>query len=174
MQNAVCSIGHAAKNLSSSRSPQFRTTVKTLLALLLGTSSLSTVATAQTAGSYQATNLISDGSVTAAVTDPQFIDPWGVSIGPAFWINTQSTGLDYVATATGSIPFKVAIPAAAGAGTGTPTGTVFTGSATGFKLPNGSPATFLFSSLDGTISGWNSAPRHEQQHRANRHQQQQQ
>jgi hypothetical protein len=157
MQNAVRSTGHAEKNVSSTRSSQFRTSFKTLLALLLGASSLSTLATAQTAGSYQATNLISDGSVTAAVTDPQFINPWGVSVGPAFWINTQSTGLDYVATATGSIPFKVVIPAAAGTGTGTPTGTVFTGSATGFKLPNGSPATFLFSTLDGTISGWNSA-----------------
>ena len=159
MQNVVCSTGPAANKITTNRSsfPQFKTSVKTLLTLLLGASSLSAVANAQTAGSYQATNLISDGSVTAAVTDPQFINPWGVSVGPAFWINTQATGLDYVATATGSIPFKVTIPTAAGTGTGTPTGTVFTGTATGFKLPDGSAATFLFSSLDGTISGWNSA-----------------
>ncbi|XWK70796.1 TIGR03118 family protein [Tunturiibacter gelidiferens] len=101
--------------------------------------------------------MLSDGSVTATVTDPQFINPWGVSVGPAFWINTQATGLDYVATATGTIPFKVAIPTASGTGTGSPTGTIFSPSTTNFKLTNGSAAAFLFSTLDGTISGWNSA-----------------
>jgi hypothetical protein len=136
---------------------QIKTSAKTLLTLLLGASSLCAVASAQTAGAYQTTNILSDGSVTAAVTDPQFINPWGVSVGPAFWINTQATGLDYVATATGTIPFKVTIPAASGAGVGSPTGTVFNSSATSFKLPNGSAATFLFASYDGTISGWNSA-----------------
>ncbi|WP_158944015.1 TIGR03118 family protein [Granulicella sp. S190] len=131
--------------------------MKNLLALLLSTFSLAVAASAQTAGSFQATNILSDGSVTAAVTDPQFINPWGVSVGPAFWINTQASGLDYVATATGTIPFKVSIPTAAGTGTGSPTGTVFSPSTTNFKLPNGSAATFLFATLDGTVSGWNSA-----------------
>jgi uncharacterized protein (TIGR03118 family) len=32
---------------------------------------------------------------------------------------------------------------------------VLTGAATGFVLPNGAKASFLFSTLDGTISGWN-------------------
>lgn len=136
---------------------QIRSNVKNFLALLLATSSITVAASAQTAGSYQTTNLISDGSVTAAVTDPQFINPWGVSVGTTFWINTQVTGLDFVATATGTVPFKVTIPAAAGTGTGSPTGTIFSSSTTNFKLPNGIAATFLFSTLDGTISGWNSA-----------------
>jgi hypothetical protein len=159
MQNVVASIGPIANRPTTANRSSFRhfkSNFKTLL-LLVGASSLSAVANAQTAGSYLATNLISDGSVAAAVTDPQFINPWGVSIGPAFWINTQSTGLNYVATATGTIPFKVVIPTAAGTGTGTPTGTVFTGTTSGFKLPDGSAAMFLFSTLDGTISGWNGA-----------------
>jgi hypothetical protein len=133
-----------------------KATAKTFLATLLAISSLPAVSSAQT---YQATNIISDGSVAATTTDSNFINPWGVSIGPAFWINTQATGLDYVATTAGAIQFKVSIPSASGGSTttGTPTGTVFTGSATGFVLPNGSKASFLFSSLDGVITGWNAA-----------------
>jgi len=136
---------------------KMKTVAAKTLAFFLGAVSLCAPAFTQTAGSYQAVNILSDGSVTAAVTDSQFINPWGVSVGPAFWINTQATGLDYVATATGTIPFKVTIPTAAGTGTGTPTGTIFSSSTTNFKLPNGAAATFLFSTLDGTISGWNAA-----------------
>ncbi|WP_433973452.1 TIGR03118 family protein [Tunturiibacter lichenicola] len=159
MPKVVCPTGPVVDSLTSRRAP-FQpikaSAAKTLIALLVGASSFGAAAIAQTAGTYQATNILSDGSVTALKTDPQFINPWGVSVGPAFWINTQDTGLDYVATATGTIPFKVAIPAASGTGTGTPTGTVFNPSASIFKLTNGSASTFLFSSLDGTISGWNS------------------
>jgi hypothetical protein len=131
-----------------------------VLAMFVGAVTLSGFATAQTSGTYTATNLISDGSVAAAVTDPNFVNPWGVSIGPAFWINTQATGFDYLATATGSIPFKIVIPSATGASTttGSPSGTVFVPStAPGLVLPNGSKATFMFASLDGIITGWNSA-----------------
>jgi uncharacterized protein (TIGR03118 family) len=145
-------------SLTSRRAPfqQIKASAaKTFIALLFGASFLGAAAIAQTAGTYQATNILSDGSVPATVTDPQFINPWGVSVGPAFWINTQATGLDFVATTTGSIPFKVAIPAASGTGIGTPTGTIFNASTSTFKLTNGSASTFLFSSLDGTISGWN-------------------
>ena len=154
-----CSTAPAANKFTSRRGlrTQIQSSAKSLLALLVATSSLTVAASAQTAGSYQATNILSDGSVTATVTDSQFINPWGVSVGPAFWINTQATGLDFVATATGTIPFKVTIPTAAGTGTGSPTGTIFSSSTTNFKLPNGTAATFLFSTLDGTISGWNAA-----------------
>ena len=131
-----------------------------VLALFVSAATLSGFAAAQTSGAYTATNLISDGSVAATVTDPNFINPWGVSIGPTFWINTQATGFDYLATATGSIPFKIVIPSATGSttATGSPSGTVFVpASVNGLALPNGSKATFLFSSLDGIITGWNSA-----------------
>ena len=110
---------------------------------------------AQTAGTYVTTNILSDGSVQALATDPKFVNPWGLSIGRDFWVNAAATGLDYVALTTGAIPFKVVIPSASGKVTGSPTGTVFTGSTKAFLLANGSPANFLFSSLDGTISGWN-------------------
>ncbi len=105
---------------------------------------------------YLQTNLISNGSVDAKVTDSNFIDPWGVSLGPAFWINTTGSGLDYVAGANGAITFTVTIPPASGSGKGTPTGTVYTGGLAkgSFELPDKSTPVFLFCSIDGTVSGW--------------------
>jgi uncharacterized protein (TIGR03118 family) len=120
------------------------------LALSLATGA----ATAQAAGSYSLTNIISDGYVPATVTDPNFIDPWGISGPSDFWIDTAVTGYSYVNFANGAIQFKTTIPAASGTGTGQPTGTVFN-STTGFLLSNGSKASFMFASLDGSIWGWN-------------------
>jgi hypothetical protein len=136
-----------------------RATCNRLLALCLALTASSGHAFAQAAGTYQITNLISDGSVPAITTDPNFVNPWGISIGSDFWINTAATGFDYVALTNGTIPFKVVVPPASGGttATGTPTGTVFVGSANGFNQPDGSKAVFLFSSLDGTISAWNPA-----------------
>src|SRR5580698_9746064 len=124
-----------------------RATCKRLLALCLALTASSALAFAQAAGTYQITNLISDGSVPAITTDPNFVNPWGISIGSDFWINTAATGFDYVALTNGTIPFKVVVPAASGGTTttGTPTGTVFVGSANGFNQPDGSKAVFLFS-----------------------------
>jgi uncharacterized protein (TIGR03118 family) len=109
---------------------------------------------AQTAGSYSLTNIISDGYVPATVTDPGFIDPWGISGPTDFWIDTAVTGYSYVNFANGAIQFKTTIPAASGTGPGQPTGTVFN-STSGFLLSNAAKASFLFASLDGTIWGWN-------------------
>jgi hypothetical protein len=147
---------HAASYPIPSR---IKASTRKFFALLAAAALSGAAATAQTPGTYTATNLISDGSVAATVTDANFINPWGFSIGPAFWINTQSSGFDYVASATGTIPFKVSIPSAAGGTTtGTPTGTAFVPTGTkGFVLPDASTATFLFSSLDGVITGWNGA-----------------
>ena len=124
---------------------------------------------AQTAGTYTVSNLMSDGSVPATIMDSNFINPWGIT-NATFWINTQATGFDYVVSptnfppftppATPAFAFKVIIPAATGGTTaiGAPTGAAATGAATGFLLPapNSTKATFLFASLDGIITGWNS------------------
>ena len=112
---------------------------------------------AQTAGIYQVTNIISDGFVPATTMDPNFIDPWGVSGGNTLWINTAVTGYSYLTSVAGVLgSFKATIPAASGTGTGSPSGTVQNTTA-GFILSNGAKASFLFSTLDGTISGWNGA-----------------
>jgi uncharacterized protein (TIGR03118 family) len=132
---------------------ELKVSVKALLVMSLG--GLSAVATAQTGNSYQVTNLISDGSVTAAVTDPNLINPWGIGIGSTAWISGEKSGLEIITTAAGTEKFDVNIPAASGSGLGQPTGVVFSGAATGFMLPVGAPPTFLFATHDGTISGWN-------------------
>ncbi len=110
------------------------------------------------AQSYKVTNIVSDGSVPATSTDANFINPWGISASGTWWINTQGTGFSYVVPSTGTIAFKVIVPSASGGttATGSPTGSVTTAGATGMILPNGTKASFLFSTLDGTISGWNS------------------
>lgn len=119
---------------------------------------LATAAGAATPKGYQQANLISNGAVDSAVVDKNFINPWGVSIGPDFWINTTGSGLDYVADAAGAISFTVTIPPASGKGLGSPTGTVYTGGGAvpsgEFLLTDKSSPQFLFCSIDGTVSGW--------------------
>ena len=136
-----------------------RPSVSPVLALLgasLCVALLAVPAHATAPKGYLQTNLISNGSADAPVTDSNFIDPWGVSLGPAFWINTTGSGRDYVAGANGAVSFTVTIPPASGKGTGSPTGTVFTGALAkgSFELPDKSTPAFLFCSIDGTISGW--------------------
>ncbi|MGA2651154.1 MAG: TIGR03118 family protein [Terracidiphilus sp.] len=129
------------------------------LAFTLSVVGFSLQTAAQTAGAYQVTNLISDGSVSAAFTDPNFINPWAISDSGTWWISTANTGYNYVVGSTapvGTIKFKVIVPPASGTGKGSPAGSVTTAGATGMILPDGTKASFLFSTLDGTISGWNS------------------
>jgi uncharacterized protein (TIGR03118 family) len=130
-------------------------------AVALTLAALSATAGAQSAGAYKVTNLISDGSVPANVTDSNFINPWAISTSGTWWISAQGTGYNYVVASTpnpGTINFKVVIPPASGSATtpGEPAGSVTTAGAVGMILPNATKASFLFSSLDGTISGWNS------------------
>ena len=113
----------------------------------------------QTAGAYVVTNLVSDGSVAAAFTDPNFINPWAVSVSGTWWMSAEGTGYNYAVQSTptpGNISFKIIVPPASGTGPGTPAGSVTTGGATGMIPPNGTKASLLFATLDGAIAGWNS------------------
>jgi uncharacterized protein (TIGR03118 family) len=138
---------------------QLKTAARHTAALLLAAAVSCTLATAQTAGVYTVTNIISDGIVPATTMDPGFVDPWGVSGGNTLWINTAVTGFSYVTSVAGAISatIKAIVPPASGAGTGQPTGTVQNTTTSGFVLSNGAKSSFLFSTNDGTISGWNSA-----------------
>lgn len=111
-----------------------------------------------TGQSYKVTNLLSDGSVAATNTDPNFKNPWAISASGTFWISAANTGYNYVVPPAGTVSFKVIVPTAAAPNTapGLPAGSVTTGGAVGMVLANGTKASFLFSTLDGTISGWNS------------------
>jgi uncharacterized protein (TIGR03118 family) len=105
---------------------------------------------------YVRHDLVSDQAGFADVTDPNLVDPWGVSFSAtgAFWVSNTGKGNSTLYNGSGAInPLVVTVPAAGTGKQGTPTGQVFNGS-TGFVLPNGSPARFIFSTEDGTISGW--------------------
>jgi uncharacterized protein (TIGR03118 family) len=109
----------------------------------------------------------SDATVGAAQTDPNLINPWGLSESPTspFWISDNGAGLASIYSVTGSGvmpnvfgPITIAVPP--GQTTpASPTGQVFNAFASdnAFVLSDGSPATFLFATEDGTISGWNQA-----------------
>jgi len=113
---------------------------------------------------YAQTNLVSNVSGVAPVTDPQLINPWGISRGSGtpWWVSDQRTGLSTLYYGAGVkqsliVTIPPADPNNKNTPTGTPTGTIFNGSQTDFLLAPGKPATFLFSTNDGTISGWNPA-----------------
>jgi uncharacterized protein (TIGR03118 family) len=113
------------------------------------------------AQSYKVTNIISDGSVPATTIDANFLNPWAMSVSGTWWISTANSGYNYVVSAaTGTSPFKVIVPSASGTvgSTGSPAGSVTTGGTVGMVLPapNSTKASFLFSTLDGAIAGWNS------------------
>ena len=113
---------------------------------------------------YTQTNLVSNSTGNAPVTDPQLINPWGISRGSGspWWISDQRTGLSTLYDGAGVkqsliVTIPPADPTNKNTPTGTPTGTIFNGSQTDFLLAPGKPALFLFSTNDGTIAGWNPA-----------------
>ena len=69
------------------------------------------IAPAQTSA-YVQTNIISDGAVPATQTDPTLINPWGVSIGPQFWIDSPGSGFSLVEDGNGTKAFAVSVPPA--------------------------------------------------------------
>lgn len=125
------------------------------------------IASTRALAQYQVTPLISNQSGVAPVTDPNLVNGWGLTRGPAtpFWVSDNVTGKSTLYTSAGTIvPLVVTIPPTAGNATGTPTGTVFnitvlnaTPSFAVTQSGNTAPALFLFATLDGTISGWNPA-----------------
>ena len=105
---------------------------------------------------YKQTNLISDIPGMAAVTDPNLVNPWGISRSSTspWWVSDNGPGLATLYTGAGAaVPLVVTIPGADG-GSGTPTGQIFNGSQD-FQIAPGKPALFLFVTEDGTVSGWN-------------------
>jgi hypothetical protein len=111
---------------------------------------------------YTQVNLVANTSGIAPVTDPNLVNPWGISrqSGSPWWISDNGTGLSTLYNGAGAInPLVVTIPKADPNSktfpTGTPTGTIANGSATDFLLAKGAQALFLFSTIDGTIQGWN-------------------
>jgi len=112
---------------------------------------------------YTKTNLTGDVQGEGNFTDPHLKNGWGLaavrsSIAGTFWVADEGTGLATVYSSTGQpSSIVVTIPTASGQGTGSPAGLV-ANTTSSFKITKGAqtaPAQFLFSTLDGTISGWN-------------------
>ena len=112
------------------------------------------------------TNLVSDIAGLAIATDPNLVNPWGVSFNPGspFWISDQVKNVTTLYSVTDStvvnspVPvFTVNIPETASGPQG-PTGQVSNMNPLSFKV-SGDPmhmsAFFIFANLNGTISAWN-------------------
>src|SRR5512132_677 len=135
--------------------------------LLLGVA-MFTAASAAAAGMpgpsqfYAQHNIVSDVDGLADHTDSNVVNAWGLDSGPTTpcWFSDNCTGKTTLFNiATDAIQATFTVPGAGGA-QGNPTGLIFNGG-TGFVVNNGagsSPARFIFSSEDGTISAFRGAP----------------
>jgi uncharacterized protein (TIGR03118 family) len=122
------------------------------------------------------TNLVSNLTGVAAITDPMLMNPWGLShssISP-FWSSNQgtSTATLYAVTDKTTVtkvninpkastnPGAVSIPKTATGPQG-PTGQVNNSNPASFPVKNGGDggsAHFIFANLNGTISAWDTGP----------------
>jgi len=123
------------------------------------------------------TPLISDQAGAAAVTDPNLVGTWGISISASspFWVSNTGNGTSTVYTVSSATPATltaptisttvVSVPPSANnksSKTGTPTGQVVNGYGIGnldVTPASGSTAAvgsnFIFATLDGTIAARN-------------------
>jgi uncharacterized protein (TIGR03118 family) len=115
------------------------------------------------ADEYSQINLVSDIPGLANKTDPNLLDPWGVSFSTTspFWVSNQASGTSTLYDGAGNkIPLTVTTrnlgdaPSSINNG---PTGQVFNiGGSTNFLVGGtGTGANFIFANLDGSISAWN-------------------
>jgi len=119
------------------------------------------LAAAKAATPYAQTNLVSDIPGVARITDPNLVNPWGVSEFPKgpLWVSDNGTNVStlYTGAINGSpltpVPLVVKIPG------GAPTGQVFNPTK-GFVVHHGKQsgaALFIFATEHGVIAGWNPA-----------------
>jgi uncharacterized protein (TIGR03118 family) len=112
---------------------------------------------------FTQTNLVSDISGLATITDANLVNPWGVSHTPTspFWVSNLGTKTSTLYAVTDSTTvtkaaLTVAIPTTASGPQG-PTGQVANTNTSSFLVKNGGDggtAHFIFASLNGTISAW--------------------
>jgi uncharacterized protein (TIGR03118 family) len=155
---------HDAAGPPSRRSPRRLGRLRNVLTLCLVTALVALApvagaAAAQPGNAYHQTNLVSDLPGIAQLTDPDLVNPWGMSAGPMTPIWVSDNGTDkatlYRGFVNGSpiqkVPLVVNIPG------GAPTGQVFNPTS-GFVVHSGAasgPAAFIFDSEAGLVTGWN-------------------
>jgi uncharacterized protein (TIGR03118 family) len=130
-----------------------------LVAALAALAPAAGAAAAQPGNAYHQTNLVSDLPGMAQLTDPDLVNPWGMSASPTSPVWVSDNGTDkatlYRGFVNGSpiqkVPLVVNIPG------GAPTGQVFNPTP-GFVVRSGTasgPAAFIFDSEAGLVTGWN-------------------
>src|SRR3984885_7412709 len=136
--------------------------MKTSLRVTSGISLLLSLSAVAIGQPYSQVNLVSNVSGVAPVTDPTLINPWGLSRSSSspWWISDNGTGLSTLFNGAGvKNSLIVTIPKVDPNNKtfpgGTPTGTIFNNVPTDFVLPGGFASSFLFTTLDGAIAGWN-------------------
>jgi uncharacterized protein (TIGR03118 family) len=106
---------------------------------------------------YNQVNLVSSEGTAA---DSDLKNPWGMSRSSSspWWIADAGTGLSTLYAGDGTKEgLVVKVPGAKAGSKGTPTGTIYNGNSNIFLLGPSEPSLFLFSTIEGTISGWNPA-----------------
>ena len=107
---------------------------------------------------FTVTPLVADQPGIAPNTDPDLVNPWGISAFPGnpLWVSDNGTDVStlYDPNTGAKISLTVNIPS------GAPTGTVAIPPGNGFVVTEGAnsgESLFLFDSEAGVISGWNSS-----------------
>jgi uncharacterized protein (TIGR03118 family) len=109
-------------------------------------------------GGFAEVILVSDVPGLASVTNPNMVNPWGISFSPTgpFWIAENGTGASDLFDGRGQpVPLVVTIPQG-DQSPSSPTGTVFN-AGSGFVISESgfsAPSRFLFANENGTIAGW--------------------
>jgi len=145
-------------------------TFRTFFAALSAVGALAAASPAAPGADFLQTNLVSDIPGLATITDPQLVNPWGVSHSTTspFWVSNQGMTTLYSVTDATNIT-KVNINAPAGfvaiaktpQGPQGPTGQVSNTNTASFPVNNGGDggsAHFIFANLNGTISAWDTGP----------------
>jgi uncharacterized protein (TIGR03118 family) len=146
-------------------SPRFH---RSLLVTAIAIGTLSGGTWRADAGAYVQTDLVSDlPAVGATITEPELVNPWGISHSSTspFWTSNQGTSTATLFGVTGQTNVtkvspantngNIAIPPTGGPG---PTGQVFNGNTDPSSFPvtggDGKSAHFIFANLNGTIAAW--------------------
>jgi uncharacterized protein (TIGR03118 family) len=119
------------------------------------------------APTFTQTNLVSDVPGMAKTTDPNLVNPWGLSLGlnSGIWVSDNGTGKATTYDGTGqplpsAVPLTVTIPSpGSSTAKSLPTG-VTINATTGFVISSAgksAPASELFVTLQGTIAGWSAS-----------------
>jgi len=134
-----------------------RVRLAVVLFMVLGVASIGSLPANAATTRFTQVNLVSDIPGLALHTDPDLVNPWGISHSATSpnWVSDNGTGVSTLYNTGGTkVPLVVTIPPPVGSPPGTtatPTGQVFNG--TGEFHGD----VFLFATEDGTIAGWRGA-----------------